>query len=444
MTIKWDLDVIAEAMLSTCKPGLLPACSMISSTGSGMLVHIWFGFFSAAFIAALYQWLILDRGDIFSVLVQSTFDMASLSVEIAIGLIGVLCLWLGLFKIAENAGLIQVLSKALEPLFLKLMPGVPKGHAAHGSMTMNIAANMLGLDNAATPMGLRAMQDLQEINHQPDTASNAQILFLVINTSSVTLLPVTIFLYRAQQGSVDPTAVFIPILLATSASTLTGLIAVAFVQKINLFDRIILGYFAGFAFLLAALGSWLVSLPAEQMSSSSSLLGNLILFSVIMLFLGRGWFKRNNIYEDFIEGAKQGFEVAIKLIPYLIAMLVAIGLLRGSGVLDGFVWMLEAFFSILGFNTDFVQALPTALMKPLSGSGARAMMLETMDSFGVDSFAATVSSIMQGSTETTFYVLAVYFGSVGIRHVRHAIACALLADLAGITAAIMAGYWFFY
>lgn len=220
--------------------------------------------------------------------------------------------------------------------------------------------------------------------------------------------------------------------------------AVAFVRKINLFDKVVPGYFAGFAILLAALGSWLVSLPAEQMSSSSSLLGNLILFSVIMLFLGRGWFRKNNIYEDFIEGAKQGFEVAIKLIPYLIAMLVAIGLLRGSGVLDGFVWVLETIFSTLGFNTDFVQALPTALMKPLSGSGARAMMLETMDTFGVDSFAATVSAIMQGSTETTFYALAVYFGSVGIRHVRHAIACALLADLAGITAAILAGYWFFY
>lgn len=409
-----------------------------------MLAHIWFGFFAAAFIAAIYRWLVLNQSDIFSVLVQSTFDMASLSVEISIGLIGVLCFWLGLFKIAEKAGLIQVLSKALEPLFLKLMPGIPKGHAAHGSMTMNIAANMLGLDNAATPMGLRAMQDLQDLNRQPDTASNAQILFLVINTSSVTLLPVTIFLYRAQQGATDPTAVFIPILLATSASTLTGLIAVAFVQKINLFDKVVLGYFAAFAILLAAIGSWLVSLPAEQMSSSSSLLGNLILFSVIMLFLGWGRFRKNNIYEDFIEGAKQGFEVAIKLIPYLIAMLVAIGLLRGSGVLDGFVWMFETIFSTLGFNTDFVQALPTALMKPLSGSGARAMMLETMDTFGVDSFAATVSAIMQGSTETTFYVLAVYFGSVGIRHVRHAIACALLADLAGITAAILAGYWFFY
>jgi len=409
-----------------------------------MLVHIWFGFFVATALAALYQWLVLDQGAIFSLLIQSTFDMAALSVEISIGLIGVLCLWLGLFKIAENAGLIQILSKALEPLFLKLMPEVPKGHAAHGSMTMNIAANMLGLDNAATPMGLRAMQDLQELNNKPDIATNAQILFLVINTSSVTLLPVTIFLYRAQQGSSDPTSVFIPILLATSASTLAGLLAVSFVQKINLLNRVVLSYLGGFALLLAALGSWLVNQPAEQMSSNSSLLGNLVLFAVIMLFLARGWIKKNNIYEDFVEGAKQGFDVAIKLIPYLIAMLVAIGLLRTSGVLDGFVWLLENAFLAIGFNTDFVQALPTALMKPLSGSGARAMMLETMDTFGVDSFPAIVSSIMQGSTETTFYVLAVYFGSVGIRHVKHAITCALIADLAGIIVAILAGYWFFY
>ena len=408
-----------------------------------MLVHIWFGFFAISFLMAMYQWLVVGQSDIFSQLIQSTFDMADLSVEISIGLIGVLCLWLGLFKIAENAGLIQVLSRALEPLFLKLMPGVPKGHAAHGSMTMNIAANLLGLDNAATPMGLRAMQDLQELNKGSDTASNAQILFLVLNSSSVTLLPVTIFMYRAQQGAADPTNVFIPILLATTASTLTGLLAVSWVQKINLLNRTVIGYLTGFVLLLTALGSWLTSQSAEDMASSSSLLGNLVLFSLIMLFLSWGWFKKNNIYDDFIDGAKQGFDVAIKLIPYLVAMLVAIGLMRSSGVLDGIVWLLEQGFNFIGINTDFIQALPTALMKPLSGSGARAMMLETMNTFGVDSFAATVSAIMQGSTETTFYVLAVYFGSVGIRHVRHAISCALLADLAGITTAILAGYWFF-
>jgi spore maturation protein SpmA len=409
-----------------------------------MLAHIWFGFFAIAFVSALYQWLINGHAAIFSELIQSTFDMAALSVEVAIGLIGVLCLWLGFFRIAEKAGLINVLSRALSPLFLKLMPEVPKGHASHGSITMNIAANMLGLDNAATPMGLKAMQDLQTLNPNKTTASNAQILFLVLNTSSVTLLPVTIFMYRAQQGSAEPTAVFIPILMATSASTLAGLVAVAWVQKIRLFDKVILAYLAGFALLMALLATYLVSQPAEQMAETSSLLGNLILFSLIMLFLFAGWWRKINVYDAFIDGAKEGFDVAVRLIPFLVGMLVAIGVLRTSGVLDGLMHGIAFALSSLGVNTDFVQALPTAFMKPLSGSGARAMMLETMNNFGVDSFAATVSAIMQGSTETTFYVLAVYFGSVGIRRVRHAISCALIADAAGITMAILAGYWFFH
>lgn len=409
-----------------------------------MLAQLWFGFFALSFAAALYQWLINGQADIFSVLVQSTFEMAGLSVEIAIGLIGILCLWLGFFRIAEKAGLIQILSRGLEPLFLKLMPEIPRGHASHGSMTMNIAANMLGLDNAATPMGLKAMQDMQTLNPSKDTASNAQILFLVLNTSSVTLLPITIFMYRAQQGSADPTAVFIPILLATSASTLAGLLAVSYVQKINLLNKVVLSYFAGFAILLSMLGSYLLSQPADQIATISSLFGNLILFGLIMLFLSYGWWKKVDVYDAFVDGAKEGFDVAIKLIPYLVAMLVAIGLLRSSGVLDAVLIGIEYVISLFGFNTDFVQALPTALMKPLSGSGARAMMLETMNTHGVDSFPATLAAILQGSTETTFYVLAVYFGSVGIRHVRHAISCALIADAAGITVAIMAGYWFFH
>ena len=409
-----------------------------------MLAQIWFGFFAVSFISAIYQWLVLGQSQIFSQLIQSTFDMAALSVEISIGLIGILCLWLGLFKIAEISGLIQILARGLQPLFLKLMPGIPPNHPAHGSMTMNIAANMLGLDNAATPMGLKAMQDMQDLNPDKDTASNAQILFLVINTSAVTILPVTIFLYRAQQGSTEPTAVFIPILLATMSSTLVGLLSVCYVQKINLLNKVVLGYFAGFVLLLTALASYLVTQPAEAMSATSSLLGNLTLFSLIMLFLSYGWWKKINIYDAFIEGASQGFTVAIKLIPYLVGMLVAIGVLRTSGVLDAILSGIESLFLVLGFNTDFIQALPTAIMKPLSGSGARAMMLETMNTHGVDSFAATLSAIMQGSTETTFYVLAVYFGSVGIKHVRHAIACALLADAAGIIVAILAGYWFFY
>jgi len=408
-----------------------------------MLTHLWFAFFAVSFISACYQWLINGQADVFSLLVQSTFDMAALSVEIAIGLIGVLALWLGFFKIAERAGMIQLLSRALEPLFLKLMPDVPRNHPSHGSITMNVAANILGLDNAATPMGLKAMQDLQTLNKDKDTASNAQILFLVLNTSSLTLLPVTIFMYRAQQGSTDPTAVFLPILMATGASTITGLLAVAYVQKINLLNKTIAIYFSIFAVIMAALASFLVSQPAEHMTQTSSLLGNFILFSIIMSFLVAGWAKKVDVYDAFIEGAKQGFEIAIKLIPYLLAMLVAIGLLRSSGVLDGLLALFESLFALLGFNTDFVQALPTAFMKPLSGSGARAMMLETMNNYGVDSFAATLSAIMQGSTETTFYVLAVYFGSVGIKRVRHAITCALLADLAGISTAIFAAYLFF-
>ena len=409
-----------------------------------MLTHLWFAFFAVSFFSACYQWLINGQAEIFSALIQSTFDMASLSVEIAIGLIGVLALWLGFFKIAERAGMVKLLSRILEPLFLKLMPDVPRNHPSHGSITMNIAANILGLDNAATPMGLKAMQDLQTLNSEKSTASNAQILFLVLNTSSLTLLPVTIFMYRAQQGAADPTAVFLPILMATSASTLTGLLAVAYIQKINLLDKIIVLYFTVFAIILATLASVLSSLPAEQMSATSSLLGNFILFAIIMLFLTAGWFKKVDVYDAFIEGAKEGFDIAIQLIPYLLAMLVAIGLLRSSGVLDGLLSLFDSLFTLIGVNTDFIQALPTAFMKPLSGSGARAMMLETMHTQGVDSFAATVSAIMQGSTETTFYVLAVYFGSVGIKKVRHALACALLADLAGITTAIFAGYWFFY
>jgi spore maturation protein SpmA len=409
-----------------------------------MLAHIWFGFFAVAFVSAMYQWLVNGNAAIFSEIMQSTFDMAELSVEVAIGLIGVLCLWLGFFRIAEKSGLINVLSRLLEPLFTRLMPEVPRGHASHGSITMNIAANMLGLDNAATPMGLKAMQDLQQLNPVKDTASNAQILFLVLNTSSVTLLPVTIFMYRAQQGAADPTAVFIPILMATSASTLAGLIAVAWVQRIKLFDKVIFAYVFGFAVIMAMLASFLLSQPAEQMASTSSLLGNLILFSMIMLFLGAGWWRKINVYDAFIDGAKEGFDVAVRLIPFLVGMLVAIGVLRTSGVLDGLIVGLEVMLSSIGVNTDFIQALPTALMKPLSGSGARAMMLETMNNFGVDSFPATVSAIMQGSTETTFYVLAVYFGSVGIRHVRHAISCALIADAAGILTSIIVGYWFFH
>ena len=410
---------------------------------AAMLNTLWLSFFLLAFAAALWQWLSGTNPEVFSQLVAATFEMSNLAVEIAIGLIGVMALWLGLFKIAEHSGLINIIARAMGPLFSRLMPEVPPNHPAIGSVTMNLAANFLGLDNAATPMGLKAMNDLQELNPDKDTATNAQILFLVLNTSSVTLLPVTIFLYRAQQGSSEPAAVFLPILMATSASTLVGLFSVAWLQKLRLHDPVVLAWFGGFAVLMAALLSFIVGLPGDILSSRSALIGNLLLFSVIVLFLVSGIQRKLDCYSLFIEGAKEGFNVAIKIIPFLLAMLVGIGVFRASGCLDILLEGIRALVSALGVDTRFVDALPTAFMKPLSGSGARAMMLETMNTFGVDSFAARMAATIQGSTETTFYVLAVYFGSVGIRKTRHAISCGLLADFAGITTAIFASYWFF-
>lgn len=408
-----------------------------------MLSRVWFGLFFVAFVSAFYQWLFLDSPQIFAEIIASLFGMAKLSVDIAIGLVGVMCLWLGLFRLAEQADLIKYLSRGLEPLFAHLMPEVPKGHPAHGAVTMNLAANMLGLDNAATPLGLKAMAELQKINPVKEQASNAQILFLVLNTSSVTLFPVTIFMYRSQMGAADPSAVFLPILLATTVSTLVGLASVAWIQKIQLFNKTVLSYGAGFSILLSVLIFVCLRMSAESLASFSSLAGNLLLFSVVMLFISFAYWKKVDVYSHFIEGAKDGFHVAINLIPYLVAMLVAIGALRASGALDLFLQMLSSLVEGMGLNSEFIAALPTALMKPFSGSGARAMMLETMDNYGVDSFPGVLSSIVQGSTETTFYVLAVYFGSVGIKRVRHAILCGLAADFAGIIAAIALGYWFF-
>ncbi len=410
---------------------------------AAMLNTLWLSFFLLAFVAALWQWLSGTNPEVFSQLVAATFEMSNLAVEIAIGLIGVMALWLGLFKIAEHSGLINVIARAMGPLFSRLMPEIPANHPAIGSVTMNLAANFLGLDNAATPMGLKAMNDLQELNPDKDTATNAQILFLVLNTSSVTLLPVTIFLYRAQQGSTEPAAVFLPILMATSASTLVGLFSVAWMQKLRLHDPVVLAWFGGFAVLMAALLSFIVGLPGDVLSTRSAMIGNLLLFSVIVLFLVSGIQRKLDCYSLFIEGAKEGFNVAIKIIPFLLAMLVGIGVFRASGCLDILLEGIRALVAMLGIDTRFVDALPTAFMKPLSGSGARAMMLETMNTYGVDSFAARVAATVQGSTETTFYVLAVYFGSVGIRKTRHAIGCGLLADFAGITTAILACYWFF-
>jgi len=376
-------------------------------------------------------------------MVTSLFDMAKLSVEVMLLLFGTLALWLGFLRIAEAAGLVDLLARALGPLFARLMPEVPRGHAAIGLITLNFAANMLGMDNAATPIGLRAMRELQTLNPSADTASNAQILFLVLHSSSLVLLPVTIFMYRAQAGAHDPTLVFVPILLATCASALTGLLSVAVVQKLKLWNPVVLGYLGGFAILLAAFIALLASMAPSELAAFSALLGNLAMIAIILLFLVAGALRKVPVYECFIDGAKQGFEVARDVLPYLVAMLCAIGMLRASGaldfVLDGIRWLASA----AGSDTRFVDALPTALVKPFSGSAARAMLIETMKAHGVDSFPALAAATVQGSTETTFYVIAVYYGAVGIRRIRHTVGCALLADLAGVVASIGVCYWFF-
>lgn len=406
-----------------------------------MLNYLWGGFFLVGIGVALVRFLGGDSG-IFQALVQSSFDTARLSAEIALGLIGVLALWSGFFRLAEQAGLIATLGRWLSPLFTRLMPEVPKGHPAQGAVTMNLAANMLGLDNAATPLGLKAMQELQTLNPRPDTASNAQILFLVLNTSSVTLLPVTIFLYRAQLGAADPTLVFIPILLATLASTLAGLLVVMLIQRIRL-DAVLLAWFGIFFALVGSVIYWLTALPAVQMAPVSSALANGLLLAVMLGFIVAGWCRGVPVYEQFVEGAKDGFETAVRLIPYLVAMLVAIGMFRASGALDYLAQGVRALCEWGGWDSRFVDALPVALMKPFSGSGARAMLLDVMNSQGVDSFAGRLAAVMQGSTETTFYVLTVYFGVVGIVRIRYALWCGLLADGVGLSTAILVSYWFF-
>jgi spore maturation protein SpmA len=408
-----------------------------------VLNGLWLGFFLTAAAAALGRWLLGGDAGVFAAMVESLFAMAKLSVEVMVLLFGTLTLWLGFLRIAEAAGLVDRMARLLGPLFRRLMPEVPAGHPALGLITLNFAANALGLDNAATPIGLKAMRELQTLNPRPDTASNAQILFLVLNASSLTLLPVTIFMYRAQQGAADPTLVFLPILLATSASTLAGLLAVAFAQRLRLWDPVVLAYLLPGALLLGGLMALLATLSAAALAALSSLLGNLVLFGLIVGFLLVGALRRVRVYECFIEGAKEGFEVAKNLLPYLVAMLCAVGVLRASGALELALRGIRWTVALTGWDTRFVDALPTALVKPFSGSAARAMLIETMQSHGVDSFPALVAATIQGSTETTFYVLAVYFGAVGIRRARHAVGCALLAELAGVLAAIGVGYWFF-
>lgn len=406
-----------------------------------MLNAIWIGFFLIAFGASVLQYLAGDAA-IFSLVMKAAFDSAKTAFEVALGLTGVMCLWLGVMKIGEKAGFLAVMARLLGPLFGRIFPDVPRGHPALGSITMNMAANVLGLDNAATPMGLKAMRELQDLNPDKETASNAQILFLVLNASSVTLLPVTIFTYRAQLGAADPTDVFIPILMATYCSTLAGFMFVAAVQRIRL-DLVVLTWLGGMTAIVGGLALYFASLPAAQMTAESSVLSNFLLLALLVIFLIGALVKRVNAYEAFIEGAKDGFHTAVTIIPYLVAMLVAIGMLRASGALPAFVEGIRALVLVMGFDTAWVDALPTMLMKPLSGSGARAMMIETMQASGADSFSGRLASIVQGSSETTFYVLAVYFGSVGIKRVRHAVAGGLIADLAGFVAAVLAAYLFF-
>jgi spore maturation protein SpmA len=408
-----------------------------------MLNAIWAGFFLTAFAFALFQFLWLGRSDIFQGIMQAGFESSKTAFEIALGLTGVMTLWLGLLKIGERAGFVHALTWLLNPLFARLFPQVPRDHPALSSITMNMAANMLGLDNAATPIGIQAMRQLQELNPDKDTASDAQVLFLVINSASVTLLPVTIFTYRAQLGAQDPTDVFIPLLIATYCGTLVGLLAVAAYQRVNLLDGVVLSYMAVITGVVIFLAAYFAALPADRMSEQSALVSNFVLFALIVLFIGAAVWRKVNAYEAFIEGAKEGFSTAVMIIPYLVAMLVGIAVFRASGALDLLVDAVRQMAARAGWDTRFVDALPTMLMKPLSGSGARAMMIDTMQVHGADSFAGRLASIVQGSTETTFYVLAVYFGAVGIRKTRHALGCGLLADLGGFAAALAVAYLFF-
>lgn len=407
-----------------------------------MLNRVWSLFFVVALLAIVLQCL-TGHTAVVSEAVTAMFDSASLAAQIALGLIGVLTLWMGLMRVGEKAGVVTAIAWVVEPLLRKLMPEVPKGHPAFGSVTMNLTANMLGLDNAATPLGLKAMQDLQSLNSDKQTASNAQILFLVLNTSSVTLVPVMVFLYRAQQGAAAPAEIFLPILLATLGSTLAGLLMVALVQRLPLWNLTVAAYGVVILGTVSAAVGWLLHQSAETIGAVSTTVGNGVLLSLVFLFVLVASIRKVAVYDEFIEGAKSGFEQAIRLIPFLLAMLLAIALLRASGALDYLLHVIASIVQWLGFDSRFVDALPTALMKPFSGSGARAMMLETMSHYGVDSFAGRLAAIFQGSTETTFYVLAVYFGSVGIRHGRHALACGLFADFSGIISAIAVCYWFY-
>ncbi|MFR2731916.1 nucleoside recognition domain-containing protein [Hoylesella buccalis] len=408
-----------------------------------VLNYIWVSFFILAFVIALARMVFMGDMEVFPAMMNSTFDSSKTAFEISLGLTGVLSLWLGIMKIGERGGVINVLARMLSPVFSKLFPDIPKGHPVTGSIFMNMAANMLGLDNAATPLGLKAMEQLQELNPRKDTATNPMIMFLVLNTSGLTLIPVSIMVYRSQLGAAQPTDIFIPILLATFFSTLAGLIITSIYQKINLFNKVMLLTLGGMAVIVSLIIWGFGQMSKDMMNVVSTSVANILLMTIIVLFILAGLRKKVNVYDAFIEGAKDGFTTAVRIIPYLVAILVGIGVFRASGAMDMLVDGIGWCVSAVGGDSQFVGALPTALMKPLSGSGARGMMVDAMTTYGADSFVGRLSCIFQGSTDTTFYILAVYFGSVNIRYTRHAVACGLLADLAGVVAAIAIAYMFF-
>ena len=408
-----------------------------------VLNYIWIAFFLIAFVIATVRLVFMGDTEVFPAIMNSTFDTSKAAFKISLGLTGVLSLWLGIMKIGEKGGVINVVARVLSPVFTRLFPDIPKGHPVTGSIFMNVAANMLGLDNAATPLGLKAMEQLQELNPKKDTATNPMIMFLVLNTSGLTLIPVSIMVYRAQMGAAQPTDIFVPILLATFFSTLAGIVCTSLYQRINLINRTMLLTLGGMSAVVAAIIWGFAQMDKAQMNIVSTSVANILLMLIIVLFILAGMRKKVNVYDAFIEGAKDGFTTAVRIIPYLVAILVGIGVFRASGAMDMLVDGIKWTVAALGGNTDFVGALPTALMKPLSGSGARGMMVDAMSTYGADSFVGRLSCIFQGSTDTTFYILAVYFGSVGIRYTRHAVACGLLADLAGVIAAIAICYMFF-
>jgi len=407
------------------------------------LNYIWIAFFLIGFIVALGQLIFAGNTQIFNDLVNAVFSNAKTGFEISLGLTGALTLWMGLLKVGEKGGVVAILGRLIGPLFQKLFPGLPKGHPAYGSIMLNISANMLGLDNAATPVGLKAMKEMHEVNPDKETASNAQIMFLVLNAAGLTIIPVSIIVYRTQLGAVNPADIFIPILISTFAASLTGMVSVAIIQKINLFDKVILAYLGGLTAIVTGIIIYFSGLPKEQISTISTFAANFILISIIVLFIVLAFIKKVNVYDAFVEGAKEGFNIAIKIIPFLVAILVAIGIFRASGTMDFIITGIAKFFAWLGVDTQFTGALPVAFMKPLSGSGARGLMIDAMTTHGADSFIGRLACTMQGTTDTTFYIVAVYFGSVGIKNTRYSIGCGLLADLAGFTTAIFVAYLFF-